>query len=130
MNTDPFCRFIQQMFTLFRDKPQSWPLENQVKFAGQLLEYARIQSLEYLQRWVKSYFSAQSAPSRLQLQDHLDILAGLPVTEDLISYTRTASSAIGLTNSFADSQVCHLVDYLNFLLNLTNNRIESFAFAE
>jgi hypothetical protein len=112
MNTDPFFGFFQRMFTLFREKPELWPFENQVKFAGQLLEYAPIQSLEYLQRWVKSYFSSQSAPSRLQLQDHLDTLAGLPVTEDLISYTRTASSAIGLTKSFADSQVSHLVDYL------------------
>jgi hypothetical protein len=111
-STEPFLGFLQQMFTLFREKPESWPLETQVKFAGQLLEYAPIQSLAHLQRWLKSYFSSQSAQSRLQLQDHWDTLAELPVMKDLISCTRTASSAIGLTNSFADSQVSRLLDYL------------------
>jgi hypothetical protein len=100
------------MFTLFREKPELWPLENLVRFAGQLLEYAPIQTLAHLQRWLKSYFSSKSAQLRLQLQDHLDILAELPVMKDLISYTRTASSAIGLTNSFADSQVSRRLDYL------------------
>lgn len=127
-DVDPLLRFLQQAFTLFCEKPESWPVESQIKFAGQLLEYVPIQSLPYLKRWLNSNFPPH-AQATFQMGFILELLMELPAKNDLISYTHIASSDIGLTRLFADSQVS-TPDDPYFWWTLANTLLGSFAIAK
>ena len=74
------------------------------KFAQQLLEYSPIQTLPYLQRWITSY-SALAYPYQVVLKDTLKVVTEGPVAKSFIADLKRICAHLGLSYSFAGSQV-------------------------
>src|SRR5579859_2644590 len=95
--TQPGLQFVQRSIQLLQ-----FGSTDSGKLTDQLLEYAPIQSITYLQNWLKSNATTTNT---LALLAKLELLTSLPVASDLVSYTHLISAEVGMPGSFADSQV-------------------------
>ena len=74
------------------------------KFVQQLLEYAPIQTLPYLGRWVRSN-RGEPSPSQLDLQEALNVVTDGPLGNNFVALLNELCGHLGLSRPFAGSQV-------------------------
>ena len=120
---------MQGVLSTTRELCEVTPTERHPEFASQMLEYAPLRSLSYLQRWLKSSIDLKRAlQTSVELQSCFNTLLKLPAMGDCFFYTQTAVASIGLSSDFASSQVRILVIRYYLLCVFADNFvIESLA---
>jgi hypothetical protein len=95
---------VGDSLALMRRKFMSARPQHRLKLAEQIPEYTPIQNLPLMQRFFKSCPDTDVF-NRIEIQKTLGILAELPATADLIVYSKSAGSDLGVSESFFNSQV-------------------------
>lgn len=92
-------RFVQDVAALLVGNKTSESAAYHVKFVGQILEYAPIQTIPYLQRWLESNVDVGRA-HLIGFREILKELMTLPTVKDTIAFMENA-----LSNSFRRSSI-------------------------
>jgi hypothetical protein len=132
LDKQPDLLFLQRVLTATRESCQVSQTGRQHETASQMLEYAPLRSLPYLQRWLKSNINSKTPLQTLvELRRYYETFIGFPAMEDCFSSIRTAVATIGLSSDFASSQVRILVMHYQLLRVFADSFvIESFATAQ
>src|SRR5437762_104455 len=100
--------FVGDLLALIRRKFMSADAPHRLKLAEQILEYAPIQNLPFIQRLLKSH-PDRNISNQIGIQETMEVLAELPASADLIAYSRNAGFDLGVSESFSNSQVGNLL---------------------
>jgi len=95
---------VGDSIALIRRKFASADASHRLKLAEQILEYAPIQNLPFIERLVMSHPDT-NVSNRIGIQETMEVLAELPASTDLVAYSRNAGSDLGVSESFSNSQV-------------------------
>src|SRR5436190_21308210 len=102
--TQSNLKFVGDSIALIRRKFASSDASHRLKLAEQILEYAPIQNLPFIERLVMSHPDT-NVSNRIGIQETMEVLAELPASTDLVAYSRNAGSDLGVSESFSNSQV-------------------------
>ena len=132
LDTQPDLKFLQRMLATTRESCKESETGRQRKMASQMLEYAPLRSLPYLQRWLKAQINSKMCLQTLvEQRKYYETFIRFPAMEDCFSYISKAVATTGLSNDFASSQVRILFIHHHLLRVFADSSlIESFATAQ
>lgn len=129
LGVQPDLRFVHEVITAARERGKE--VKSEI-FASQLLEYATLRSLPFLQKWLKTNVSTRvSSESTTELRRYYNDVSKSPLLDDYSSYTHRIVATIELFDDFAASKVRILVIHYQSVCAFADSfLIESFTSAQ